>query len=314
MSSVSVGLGDNAMSNNDSSNQHPDPNELVSPPPTKTLSWKDKLDKEVSSRPFAVKTKLGAFNPFGLYYGMLSIFLGIIWYAATMTYALVYYLSRGKIDRNRRVPIFLGHVWGWINLRLARSYPVIENREVLDNLYNDNRAAMFVANHNSWMDIPFLGASIGWRNYKMVAKQELTKVPILGPCMTIAGHVLLSRKDRRSQLNTLKTGIDWLKRGVHLCTFPEGTRSKSGRLLKFKNGAFKMAYKAGAPIVPVSIVGSGIVMPPGWIFPVQPARGVGKVIIHEPIESTGKTEDELATQVRDAIISGLPEEQRPLVA
>lgn len=99
-----------------------------------------------------------------------------------------------------------------------------------------------------------------------------------------------------------------------MCTFPEGTRSKSGRLLKFKNGAFKMAYKAGAPIVPVSIVGSAIVMPHGWIFPIRPARGVGKVIIHEPIESTGKTEDELATQVREAIISGLPDEQKPLAA
>lgn len=208
MSSVSVGLDENNMGSN---NNNSGSKEIVSPTPTKTLSWKDKLDQEVASRPFAVKTKLGAFNPFGLYYGMLSIFLGIFWYAATMASELVHNLSRGKIDRNKRVPIFLGHVWGWINLRMSRSFPVIENREVLEKLYSDNRAAMFVANHNSWMDIPFLGASIGWRNYKMVAKQELTKVPILGRCMAIAGHVLLSRTDRRSQINTLKTGIDWLK-------------------------------------------------------------------------------------------------------
>lgn len=96
-----------------------------------------------------------------------------------------------------------------------------------------------------------------------------------------------------------------------MCTFPEGTRSKTGRLLPFKNGAFKMAYKAGAPVVPVSIVNSGVMMPPGWMFPMMAGHKVGKVIVHEPIESEGITEDELATKVREAIISGLPESQRP---
>lgn len=99
--------------------------------------------------------------------------------------------------------------------------------------------------------------------------------------------------------------------GVHLCTFPEGTRSRTGRLLPFKNGAFKMAYKAGAPVIPLSIVGSGKAMPPNWMFPRYPTHDC-KVVIHEPIESEGKTEDELAQAVRAAVISGLPEDQRPL--
>jgi len=81
--------------------------------------------------------------------------------------------------------------------------------------------------------------------------------------------------------------------------------------MKFKKGAFKMAYKAGAPVIPVSIVGAGKVMPPHWMFPLKPARNVAKVVIHEPVESVGKTEDELADEVRKAMISGLPEDQRP---
>jgi len=52
-------------------------------------------------------------------------------------------------------------------------------------------------------------------------------------------------------------------------------------------------------------------MPPGWMFPMMAGHKVGKVIVHEPIESEGITEDELATKVREAIISGLPESQRP---
>ena len=171
---------------------------------------------------------------------------------------------------------------------------------------------MFVANHNSWMDIPFLGASIGWKNYKLISKAELAKVPILGKAIKVGGHIMVSRNDPRSQIKTLKQGIQLLKDGVHLCTYPEGTRTRNGRLAKFKNGAFKMAHKAGAPVIPISIVGAEKVMPIHWMFPHRPARGVAKVVIHEPIESVGKTEDELAKAVRNAIIAGLPLEQRPL--
>eukprot|EP00978_Attheya_sp_CCMP212_P009814 scaffold23396_cov47-Attheya_sp.AAC.5 len=211
----------------------------------------------------------------------------------------------------RRLPIFFSHIWGVLSLVLTGSWPKFENAELLKEFYKKKKAAMFVANHNSWMDIPFLGASIGWRNYKIVAKAELGKVPILGKSIKLGGHVMVDRTDRKSQLRTFKVGMQWLKDGVHLCTFPEGTRSRSGRLQKFKNGAFKMAHKRGAPIVPISIIGSAKCMPSHFMFPIRPARGVCKVIIHEPIESEGKTEEELVEQVKASIISGLPEEQRP---
>ena len=173
------------------------------------------------------------------------------------------------------------------------------------------RPAMYVANHSSWMDIPFLGYTIGLRNYKIIAKKELSKVPILGKAIKVAGNVMVDRTNRRSQLATLKCGIQYLKDGVNLCTFPEGTRSKSGRLHKFKNGAFKMAHKAGAPVIPLSIVGSHDVNPPHWMFPLKPSYNACKVVVHDPIESIGKTEQELADAVREAMISGLPESQRP---
>ena len=73
-----------------------------------------------------------------------------------------------------------------------------------------------------------------------------------------------------------------------------------------------MAYKAGAPIIPISIVNSHKIMPIGWMFAMKPARRIAKVVVHEPIESQGKTEAELVEQVRQAMIGGLPEDQRPL--
>ena len=103
-----------------------------------------------------------------------------------------------------------------------------------------------------------------------------------------------------------------IQENVHLCTFPEGTRSRTGRLLPFKNGAFKMAYKAGAPVVPISIVHTNKVMPTGWMFQMRPARKIAKVVVHEPVESKGKTEEEMAAAVRESVLKGLPDDQKPL--
>lgn len=102
------------------------------------------------------------------------------------------------------------------------------------------------------------------------------------------------------------------KDGVHLVTFPEGTRSKTGRLLPFKNGAFKMAHKAEAPVIPFSIVHANTAHPTTWMFPRRASHGICKVIVHEPVESKDISEDELQTRVREKIIEGLPEDQRPL--
>jgi 1-acyl-sn-glycerol-3-phosphate acyltransferase len=170
---------------------------------------------------------------------------------------------------------------------------------------------MMVANHASWMDIPFLGLMSGFRNYKFISKSELRKVPILGKAIQVGGNIMVDRTNRRSQIKTLKDGIQILKDGVFLCTFPEGTRSRTGKLQEFKNGAFKMAHKAGAPVIPITIVGSADVMPSHWMFPYRPARNVCKMIINEPVESNDKTEAELAAAVRKAMIHSLPEANRP---
>ncbi len=61
------------------------------------------------------------------------------------------------------------------------------------------------------MDIPFLGITVGWRNYKIISKAELFKVPILGKSIAVGGHVMVDRSSRKSQLMTFKSGMNWLK-------------------------------------------------------------------------------------------------------
>ncbi|GMH86602.1 hypothetical protein TL16_g10600, partial [Triparma laevis f. inornata] len=171
---------------------------------------------------------------------------------------------------------------------------------------------MYVANHCSWMDIPFIAMSIGIRkNYKIIAKSELLKVPILGEAISVGENITVDRGSRKSQVKTYKEGLGWLREGVSLCTFPEGTRSRDGRLQAFKRGAFKMAEKTGAVIVPISISYCHILNPVDWVFPIRPARGIPvRVHVHDPIETVGKTEDDIVEVVQRTLCEALPECQQ----
>lgn len=105
----------------------------------------------------------------------------------------------------------MSQIWGELLLFAVRARPILTGKDKLRDFYKTKRAAMFVANHNSWLDIPFIGDTIGWRNYKLVSKAELGKVPILGKAIKMGGHLMLDRTDRKSQLATVRQGMDLLK-------------------------------------------------------------------------------------------------------
>lgn len=158
-----------------------------------------------------------------------------------------------------------------------------------------------------------VGKIFGFLNYKIIAKAELNKVPILGRAIAVAGHVTLDRTNRRSQMAAYKSGVQWLKDGVNLVTFPEGTRSRNGRMGSFKKGAFKMAQAVGASVVPLSIHYADKVQPLEYAFPAKASRMRPKAVIKigKPIATEGKSDDELLEEVWLAIADGLPESQKP---
>ena len=86
---------------------------------------------------FAFKTKAGALNPYAIYYGTVAVLLGIPWFIALTAYQLFAFLTRGKIDRLRLIPILVTHVWGILLLRLTRSYPKIINRQIAYDFYKE---------------------------------------------------------------------------------------------------------------------------------------------------------------------------------
>jgi hypothetical protein len=169
-----------------------------------------KLIRQEGGR-LAFDTKFGALNPFAIYYGLISILMGLPWLVALTVCQLFYALTFNRFDKQRKAINFLNQLWGTSVMTLTRCWPKMIGLDTLQKFYKENRPAMFVANHNSWMDIPFLGGTIGWRNYKLVAKQELGRVPILGKAIKVGRHIMVDRGDAKSQLKTLKKGIQYLK-------------------------------------------------------------------------------------------------------
>jgi 1-acyl-sn-glycerol-3-phosphate acyltransferase len=125
--------------------------------------------------------------------------------------------------------------------------------------FNPNSTCVYIANHQSFMDMPLL-ATLPWR-MKWVSKEALFKVPVLGQYMGLAGHVSVKRGTVQALLS-LKKLHPYLKSGVSVMLFPEGTRSRNGELLKFKNGAFMLAKELNIPIQPILISGTRDIIKP----------------------------------------------------
>lgn len=127
-------------------------------------------------------------------------------------------------------------------------------------------AQILVANHVSWFDVWAIAATLP-RVYHFVAKKELARIPLFGRAWITCEHIAIDRSNLNAAVASLDEAAEKIRRDhATIVMFPEGTRSATGRLQRFKKGAFVLAIKAGAPVVPVAITGSREVMPKGgWI-------------------------------------------------
>jgi 1-acyl-sn-glycerol-3-phosphate acyltransferase len=170
---------------------------------------------------------------------------------------------------------------------------------------------IFAANHVSNMD-PLAFVPAIPRRVALLAKKELFKVPILSKAMRMAKFVPVERENREAAAGSVETALKYLKGGLSFAVYPEGTRSRDGRLLRFKKGAFLMAIRAKVPVVPVSIAGAQDLMRKGQ-WSVRP----GEVTIRfgPPVDSSEYTVEQrgnLLQKVEELVAAGLPENQKPL--
>lgn len=191
-------------------------------------------------------------------------------------------------------------------LRLAGVRLIVTGREKIPQ----GRAAVFMANHQSNCDPPAVVAVLP--PVLIMAKKEFFRVPIMGTGMRMRGFIPVDRKIREHGFQAVDEAVDSLKSGHSFLVYPEGTRSRTGRLQSFKKGVFVMAIRAGAPIVPISVSGAGSIMPPGE-FRIHP--GPVRITMHDPVPTAGCSvadRSRVAEQVRQAIIQGLSPAERPL--
>jgi len=221
------------------------------------------------------------------------------------------YLWAVLFDKQRRRYIdWVIHFWAWTSMTVCGYSPEVVGLENLDELRKTKKNCLFVPNHASFLDILTLTGFIPMP-MKYVSKEEILKIPLIGWPMALAGHIALQTASRRSQLQTFKDTVQSLEDGNSVITFPEGGRSIDGALKPFKRGPFKMAIRAGTPIVPVSICGLARWYPKGTLLPLAVPKDV-RVVIHEPIDVTksGMGEGELCEHVYSIVNSALPPYQQ----
>ncbi len=173
-----------------------------------------------------------------------------------------------------------------------------------------DRTVVFMANHQGNCDPPALLAVLP--TISIMAKKEFFRIPILNRAMLARGFIPVDRRNREAAITAVDRAVLSLRAGHSFLVFPEGTRSRDGRLQPLKKGVFIMAMKVGAPIVPVSVSGSSKIMAKGK-FVIHPGRV--RITVQQPIPTEGHTLADRATimeRVRQGILAGLTPAEWPL--
>lgn len=189
--------------------------------------------------------------------------------------------------------------WAGKLLKLAGVTVTVEGKE---NIPTDG-PCVFVGNHRSYYDIPLMLTQLD-APHALVSKKEVEKIPLVRGWMRLLHCVFLDREDARKAMASLNEAIENVKKGYSVVIFPEGTRNKGeeGSLLEFKGGAFRIATKTKAPIVPVAITGSRDIMENNGMW-MKPAHVTIRIL--PAIQTADLTKEE---------IKALPEQTAALIA
>ncbi len=231
----------------------------------------------------------------------------LIWFIYFWGYLLFHWptLSRGLKalqagDWETGDELAARHVMRWTS-RLLKLAGVTTEVTGLENIPK-GRPCVFAANHRSFYDIALMLNQLD-APHGLVAKKEVGNLPLVRGWMRLLHCVFLDREDTRKAMDALKEATEIVKKGYSISIFPEGTRNKGeeGTLLEFKGGAFRIATRAGAPIVPVAITGSREAMENHHMF-MHPCHVIIRVL--PPIETAG---------LDRAALKALPEQTRQLI-
>lgn len=228
----------------------------------------------------------------------MTLVRSIVTYAVVLAYILVAGptgLLIAVVFRWKRGLYALGHAGVWLALTLAGIRYRVAGRERVPGT-----AAVFCSNHESNVDPPVLFQALHPQLH-VLYKAELHNFPVMGVVFDVGGFVPIDRGAKDKAMASIARGAEALRAGSSFLIFPEGTRSLTGQLLRFKKGGFIMAIQAQVPIVPVAVQGGRSAMRKGSAL-VRPVRV--SVRIGTPIPTAGLTlddRDELIQRVRQQV-------------
>jgi 1-acyl-sn-glycerol-3-phosphate acyltransferase len=202
--------------------------------------------------------------------------LKLVVIAAVTLPAVILTIFVGLFDPYGKHAYGISRLWTWMVITISGVSVKVGGLNHID----PKRQYIFMVNHQSYIDIPVLVQSLAGFQLRWIAKRELLRVPFFGWALCAAKHIPIDRSDRFDALGGLQKAKERMKGGVSIVFFPEGTRSSGGTLLPFKRGGFLLAARTQTPIVPVTINGSGPILPKGdWRI----HRGEVEVIVSEPV-------------------------------
>jgi len=187
-----------------------------------------------------------------------------------------------------REPLMAIGLWSArLSLRVLGIEVAASGRERID----PRTSSVIMPNHASFIDGPLVMTLIPG-HARAIVKKPVLQVPIAGTAMRHVGFVPVDRKGaERGKKSIARAAALMKERGYAFLVFPEGTRSRDGRLGPFRRGGFFLALETGAPIVPVTITGTRELMPKGQWF-ARPGRV--KLVFHDPVPVAGHTPDTLS--------------------
>ena len=211
-------------------------------------------------------------------------------------------LATAPFDRNRAVA---GRFLRLVGVAISKTFPPW--RLGVEGRWPEGGPFVVVANHQSMLDILLLSRLP--REMKWVAKEELFRIPWVGIMLRMSGDIAIRRGDAESGGEALSRAKDYLARGMSVMIFPEGTRSRTGALLPFKSGAFRLALDAGVPVLPVAVHGTARGMPKGGPW-VNPCRARARILAPVAVEPYGGD----AVRLRDDVRARIQAAERELAA
>jgi len=198
-------------------------------------------------------------------------------------------LVLGAVDKSGDLVLALARLWSRVILGVPGVKLEVKMRAPLE----PGRPYVFMPNHASMVDIWAVFVAIP-ASFRFIAKKQLASIPLFGWAMAAGRFIFIDRQNAASARRTMDEASRRIRAGQSVVIFPEGTRTRDGRLMPFKKGGFHLAIDSGAAVVPVAIKGSREVMPRGAALI---RAGTVTLEVDAPIPTTG-----LTTSDRDALI------------